>query len=46
MWRRYNSIVRHSPALLERGDGGVTSLLADQLDILNLTIVHSSRDFG
>jgi hypothetical protein len=32
VWRRYTSIVRHSPALLirgilERGDGGVTGLL-------------------
>jgi error-prone DNA polymerase len=50
LWRRYNSVVRHSPALLirgilERGDGGVTSLLADQLDILSLSIAHTSRDF-
>ena len=41
MFRRYNSIVCHSSTLLirgilERGYGGVTSLLADQLDILNL----------
>jgi hypothetical protein len=50
VWRRYNSIVRHAPALLirgilERGDGGVTSLLADHLDILDLRVAHSSRDF-
>jgi error-prone DNA polymerase len=50
VWRRYNSIVQHAPALLirgilERGDGNVTSLLTDHLDILDLKIAHSSRDF-
>ncbi len=31
--------------ILERGDGGVTSLLADNLEILDLKIAHLSRDF-
>lgn len=33
------------PGILERGDGGVSSLLADNLDILDLGIAQSSRDF-
>ena len=50
LFRRHNSIARHAPALLirgilERGDGDVTSLLADNLEILDLTIAHTYRDF-
>ncbi|HWM04873.1 MAG TPA: error-prone DNA polymerase [Actinophytocola sp.] len=49
LWARYRRIARNSSALLVRGmvecAEGVTSLLADQLEQLDLSIPAKSRDF-
>jgi error-prone DNA polymerase len=50
VWSRYRRVVRESPALivrgiLERSDQGVTNLLADRFEPLQLGVVHRSRDF-
>ncbi|MCT2586086.1 error-prone DNA polymerase [Actinophytocola gossypii] len=49
LWSRYSRIARNSSALLVRGllerAEGVTSLLADHLEPLNLSIAAKSRDF-
>ena len=50
LFLRTKRTVRMSRALLirgvvERGGGGVTSLLADRLEPLDLRVVHMSRDF-
>ena len=50
VWARYRRVVRESPALivrgiLERSEQGVTNLLADRFEALQLGVVHRSRDF-
>ncbi|OLF05026.1 error-prone DNA polymerase [Actinophytocola xinjiangensis] len=49
LWSRYSRIARNSSALLVRGmlerADGVTSLLADHLEQLDLSIPAKSRDF-
>ncbi len=49
LWARYRRIARNSSALLVRGmvesAEGVTSLLADHLEALDLSIPAKSRDF-
>lgn len=50
VWKRYRRIARESPALivrgiLERSFEGVTNLLADRFEPLQLAVPHSSRDF-
>jgi error-prone DNA polymerase len=49
LWSRYSRIARNSSALLVRGmlerAEGVTSLLADQLEPLDLRVPGRSRDF-
>ena len=49
LWARYRRVARNSSALLVRGmvesAEGVTSILADQLEPLDLSIPAKSRDF-
>jgi error-prone DNA polymerase len=50
LFLRTKRTVAMSPALLirgvvERGDGGVVSLVADRLEPLDLRVVQRSRDF-
>jgi error-prone DNA polymerase len=50
VWARYRRVVRESPALivrgiLERSEQGVTNLLADRFEPLQLGVIHRSRDF-
>lgn len=49
-WTRYRRTARESSALivrgiLERSPEGVTNLLADRIERLNIGIAHASRDF-
>jgi error-prone DNA polymerase len=50
LFLRTKRTVSMSPALLirgilERGDGGVVSVVADRLESLDLRVVQSSRNF-
>ena len=50
VWLRYRRIARESPALivrgiLERSPEGVTNLLADAFEALQVGVAHTSRDF-
>ena len=50
VWLRYRRIARESPALivrgiLERSPEGVTNLLADAFEPLQVGVAHHSRDF-
>ena len=50
VWGRYRRVVRDSPALvvrgvLERSEEGVTNLLADRFERLDVAVAHRSRDF-
>jgi error-prone DNA polymerase len=50
VWGRYRRVVRDSPALivrgvLERSEEGVTNLLADRFEPLQVPVAHRSRDF-
>lgn len=50
VWNRYRRIARDAPALivrgmLERSVEGVTNLLADRFEDLQVAIAHRSRDF-
>jgi error-prone DNA polymerase len=50
VWARYRSVVRDQPALvvrgiLERSPEGVTNLLADRFEPLEVAVSHRSRDF-
>ena len=49
LWLRYRKVARTSPALLIRGrlerHDGVTNLLADRLDPVDLPVRSTSRDF-
>jgi len=50
VWSRYRRIARESPALvirgmLERSPEGVTNVLADRFEPLDVGVLHRSRDF-
>ncbi|MDE0547099.1 error-prone DNA polymerase [Microbacterium sp. C7(2022)] len=50
VWNRYRRVVRDAPALivrgiLERSPEGVTNLLADRFEDLQVSVHHQSRDF-
>ena len=50
MWNRYRRVTRDAPAMiirgiLERSTEGVTNLLADKFEVLEMTPQTKSRDF-